>query len=107
LYGDPIGAARSHLVALVGVPFAIYAFIAWTVGSISKSGCLDRDCTGRFPSSRSSTVLTTTTVHRRRLRVWAMLGGLGVFEEAFGVVGGLDDRGVGGQQQSGEHCHPP
>jgi hypothetical protein len=29
LHGDPVQAARHHLVALVAVPFLIYAFIGW------------------------------------------------------------------------------
>jgi hypothetical protein len=30
LHGDLVGAARSHLLALIGVPFAVYALVAWT-----------------------------------------------------------------------------
>jgi hypothetical protein len=30
LHGDIVGAARSHLLALVGVPFALYALTAWS-----------------------------------------------------------------------------
>lgn len=30
LHGDLVEAARHHLVALVGVPFALYALAAWT-----------------------------------------------------------------------------
>jgi hypothetical protein len=30
LHGDLVQAARHHLVALVGVPFALYALTAWT-----------------------------------------------------------------------------
>lgn len=29
LHGDVVQAARHHLVALIGVPFALYAFVAW------------------------------------------------------------------------------
>lgn len=31
LHGDLVQAARHHLVALIGVPFALYALLAWTV----------------------------------------------------------------------------
>ncbi len=34
LHGDLVGAARSHLLALVGVPVAGYALVAWTAGSL-------------------------------------------------------------------------
>jgi hypothetical protein len=30
LHGDLAQAARHHLVALVGMPFALYALVAWT-----------------------------------------------------------------------------
>src|SRR5437899_1536283 len=30
LHGDLVGAARSHLIALIGAPFVLYALIAWT-----------------------------------------------------------------------------
>lgn len=30
LHGDLVEAARHHLVALIGVPFALYALLAWT-----------------------------------------------------------------------------
>ena len=30
LQGDVVQAARHHLVALIGVPFAVYAFVAWS-----------------------------------------------------------------------------
>jgi Protein of unknown function (DUF2752) len=30
LHGNLVGAARSHLPALIGVPFALYALTAWT-----------------------------------------------------------------------------
>ncbi len=33
LHGDLVQAARQHLVALVGVPFAGYALLAWTVNT--------------------------------------------------------------------------
>ena len=34
LHGDLINAARMHLLAFVGVPFALYALIQWTAGSV-------------------------------------------------------------------------
>jgi len=34
LHGDLVGAARSHLLALVGVPFAVYGLVVWTAGSL-------------------------------------------------------------------------
>ncbi len=34
LHGDLINAARSHLVALIGVPFALYALLQWTLSSL-------------------------------------------------------------------------
>jgi hypothetical protein len=33
LHGNLIGAARSHLLALVGVPFAAYALAVWVAGT--------------------------------------------------------------------------
>jgi hypothetical protein len=36
LHGDLINAARSHLVALVGVPFALYALVQWSAASWSR-----------------------------------------------------------------------
>lgn len=35
LHGNLVQAARQHLVALVGVPFAGYALIAWTVAAFT------------------------------------------------------------------------
>ena len=36
LHGDVVGAARSHLLALIGVPFAAYAFVVWTANSVLR-----------------------------------------------------------------------
>lgn len=42
LHGDLIGAARSHLVALIGVPFAVYALIEWTARQTFATTLLPR-----------------------------------------------------------------
>jgi hypothetical protein len=36
LHGDLVNAARSHLVALAGVPFALYALVQWTAASLFR-----------------------------------------------------------------------
>jgi hypothetical protein len=33
LHGDLVNAARSHLVALIGVPFGVYALVQWSAAS--------------------------------------------------------------------------
>jgi hypothetical protein len=34
LHGDLVNAARMHLVALIGVPFGLYALVRWTANSL-------------------------------------------------------------------------
>lgn len=34
LHGDIVNAARMHLVALIGTPFALYALVQWTAGRL-------------------------------------------------------------------------
>ncbi|HEX5995316.1 MAG TPA: DUF2752 domain-containing protein [Jiangellales bacterium] len=36
LHGDIVNAARSHLVALAGVPLAVYALVQWTAASLFR-----------------------------------------------------------------------
>jgi hypothetical protein len=62
LHGDVVGAARSHLLALIGVPFAVYALVVWTADWVFGV---------RLP----------------RLRLhWAVYGGYAVAFVVFGAV---------------------